>query len=72
VIQRGEAEIVRSEPPRVDEAMLAGLAARLIVVDGVEAVTLGGSRARPGEWGPWVDGGAWMTRRRHEGGLDPP
>lgn len=73
------------------------LAARLVEVPGIVAVTLGGSRARgthapdsdtdlglyyrppldvaalqavagdsgtvtePGEWGPWVDGGAWLT-----------
>jgi nucleotidyltransferase-like protein len=73
------------------------LAARLVGVAGIVAVTLGGSRARgthtpdsdtdlglyyrppldldalqavagdrgqvtaPGEWGPWVDGGAWLT-----------
>lgn len=82
-----------------EEAMLE-LAGRLVGVAGVEAVALGGSRARgehtpesdvdlglyyrspldvqalgrlarqvgggearattPGEWGPWVDGGAWL------------
>ncbi|RZU50204.1 nucleotidyltransferase-like protein [Krasilnikovia cinnamomea] len=85
----------------VSEARLAELAGRLIGVDGVVGVVLGGSRARgthtadsdtdlglyyrppldvdglaalardvagpdarvtaPGEWGPWVDGGAWLT-----------
>ena len=34
---------------------------------GVTAVMLGGSRARgeelpePGAWGPWVDGGGWLS-----------
>ncbi|GAB1694414.1 nucleotidyltransferase domain-containing protein [Krasilnikovia sp. M28-CT-15] len=85
----------------VSEARLAELAGRLVRVDGVVGVVLGGSRARgthtadsdtdlglyyrppldvdglaelardvagpgarvtaPGEWGPWVDGGAWLT-----------
>ncbi|WP_242624801.1 nucleotidyltransferase domain-containing protein [Krasilnikovia cinnamomea] len=85
----------------MSEARLAELAGRLIGVDGVVGVVLGGSRARgthtadsdtdlglyyrppldvdglaalardvagpdarvtaPGEWGPWVDGGAWLT-----------
>ncbi|MEO7236377.1 MAG: nucleotidyltransferase domain-containing protein [Lapillicoccus sp.] len=80
---------------------LAGLAGRLVTVDGVVGVVLGGSRARgahhegsdvdlgiyyrgdldvaalaaiardvggpeaeitrPGEWGPWVDGGGWLV-----------
>ncbi len=85
----------------VAEEQLAALAARLVEVPGVVAVTLGGSRARgehtpesdvdlglyyrppldvaalgalardvagprarvtaPGQWGPWVDGGGWLT-----------
>ena len=80
---------------------VAGMAARLVRVPGIEAVALGGSRARgthrpdsdwdlgvyyrgtpdaaalaslasefqgtpvevaaPGGWGPWVNGGAWLT-----------
>ena len=86
--------------------LLSSLAARLAQIPGVQAVTLGGSRARgtvqpdsdldlglyyraelgfdlaalnalcrelddagtaeatpPGGWGPWVDGGAWLTVR---------
>jgi predicted nucleotidyltransferase len=81
---------------------LAGVAGRLVGVDGVVAVSLGGSRARgthrpdsdwdvgvyyrdrldvdglraaaseagfageltePGGWGPWVNGGGWLTYR---------
>ncbi|WP_305785109.1 nucleotidyltransferase domain-containing protein [Symbioplanes lichenis] len=85
----------------VTDARLHEMAARLTSVPGVEAVLLGGSRARgthtpesdtdlgvyyrhpldmaaladaarefggpeaqvtrPGEWGPWVDGGGWLT-----------
>ncbi|WP_412737437.1 nucleotidyltransferase domain-containing protein [Krasilnikovia sp. MM14-A1259] len=85
----------------MSDARLAEVAARLVRVDGVVGVVLGGSRARgthsadsdtdlglyyrppldvaglgvlarelagpgarvtaPGEWGPWVDGGAWLT-----------
>ncbi len=85
----------------LDDERLRALAARLVRVPGLVAVTLGGSRARgvhapgsdvdlglyyrppldldrlgalardvagpdasvtgPGEWGPWVDGGAWLT-----------
>lgn len=85
----------------LDDESLRALAARLVRVPGLVAVTLGGSRARgvhapgsdvdlglyyrppldldrlgalardvagpgasvtgPGEWGPWVDGGAWLT-----------
>lgn len=85
----------------ITDDALEGLAERLVQVPGVEAVTLGGSRARgehapdsdvdlglyyrapldvealrdlarsvggddaeataPGGWGPWVDGGAWLT-----------
>ncbi|MEX0427884.1 nucleotidyltransferase family protein [Nocardioides sp. DS6] len=85
----------------IEDEALHMLADRLVVVPGIVAVTLGGSRARgdhtpesdvdlglyyrppldlealgalarevaghdarvtpPGEWGPWVDGGAWLT-----------
>ena len=85
----------------LSDTHLSILAGRLVEVAGVEAVTLGGSRARgdhvatsdvdlglyyrppldivalsglarqvagpdarvsaPGEWGPWVDGGAWLS-----------
>ena len=85
----------------ISETRLQDLAGRLVGVAGVQAVTLGGSRARgehtpesdvdlglyyrppldvdalqqlaqtvagegarvtvPGAWGPWVDGGAWLT-----------
>jgi hypothetical protein len=89
----------------VNDTLMADLAARLIEVDGVVGVLLGGSRARgthtadsdtdlglyyrppldvaelnalaravagpsaqvtePGEWGPWVDGGGWLTIDGH-------
>jgi hypothetical protein len=80
----------------VDDEALRALAERLVAVDGVVAVALGGSRARgthrpdsdydlglyyrgaldlhslralagdteltdPGGWGPWVNGGGWLT-----------
>jgi hypothetical protein len=85
----------------MDDAALVAMAHRLVEVDGVTAVVLGGSRARgthrpdsdfdlglyyrgaldvpalaelagtvtdgpvevtePGGWGPWVDGGGWLT-----------
>jgi hypothetical protein len=85
----------------ISEAELHDLAARLVAVDGIVGVLLGGSRARgdhapesdvdlglyyrppldvaalgelarevagpgatvtePGGWGPWVDGGGWLT-----------
>jgi hypothetical protein len=85
----------------MDDRTLMVLGERLVSVDGVVAVVLGGSRARgthrpdsdidlglyyrgdldmlalraladdvaddpvevtvPGGWGPWVDGGAWLT-----------
>ncbi len=85
----------------VDDRALVGLSERLVSVDGVVAVVLGGSRARgahrpdsdidlglyyrgeldvaalqelagqeadepvevtaPGGWGPWVNGGGWLT-----------
>ncbi len=85
----------------MDETALTALAERLVAVDGVVAVALGGSRARgthrpdsdidlglyyrgeldvrglrelaarvcgqpaeitrPGGWGPWVNGGGWLT-----------
>ncbi|MEP9382480.1 nucleotidyltransferase domain-containing protein [Nocardioides sp. KR10-350] len=84
----------------ISDAALQELAGRLVEIGGIEAVTLGGSRARgeqtpesdvdlglyyrppldvealgrlarevagegaavtrPGEWGPWVDGGGWL------------
>lgn len=85
----------------MDDAALTALAERLVAIDGVVAVALGGSRARgthrpdsdidlglyyrggldvdqlrelaakvsgqpveitnPGGWGPWVNGGGWLT-----------
>lgn len=44
---------VYSEPDRLDLAALGGVARAWAQQD----VRI----ARPGEWGPWVDGGAWLT-----------